>query len=236
MTDTTKKKQLFFDFGRDYDASLKNFFFSSSNRVLKQYLDQFLETDSKSDAFFFGEKASGKTFLLNSIINENEKDHRKSLYIDLSKLNGDERYFQGLSSFNLICLDNIDQASSNTQIQVFNLINELKTSGSTLFICSTFSLQNINCFPDLQSRLSAMSAFHLKPIKNEEVEEVIMFVSSRLNLNFNLDLANYFARFIKRTFIEIKTSLTELDKFIYSEKRELSKKTLSEFLKKKSNL
>ena len=63
-----------------------------------------------------------------------------------------------------------------------------------------------------------------------------MFVSSRLNLNFNLDLANYFARFIKRTFIEIKNSLIELDKFIYSEKRELSKKTLSEFLKKKSNL
>jgi hypothetical protein len=62
MTDTTKKKQLFFDFGRDYDASLKNFFFSSSNRVLKQYLDQFLETDSKSDAFFLVIKLREKRF------------------------------------------------------------------------------------------------------------------------------------------------------------------------------
>ena len=35
MKNITSKKQLFLDFGRDYDASLSNFFFSKANEIIK---------------------------------------------------------------------------------------------------------------------------------------------------------------------------------------------------------
>ena len=34
MENVTRKNQLYFDFGRDYDASLENFFFSSKILLL----------------------------------------------------------------------------------------------------------------------------------------------------------------------------------------------------------
>ena len=36
MINITKKKQLYFDFGRDYEASLENFFFSSKKSLLSK--------------------------------------------------------------------------------------------------------------------------------------------------------------------------------------------------------
>jgi len=35
MSKANRKNQLYFDFGRDYDARLSNFFFSQKNNVLK---------------------------------------------------------------------------------------------------------------------------------------------------------------------------------------------------------
>ena len=42
MKNVNRKKQLFFDFGRDYEANLDNFFFSSKNKLLKSELENFL--------------------------------------------------------------------------------------------------------------------------------------------------------------------------------------------------
>ena len=70
MENVTRKNQLYFDFGRDYDASLENFFFSSKNQVLKNELSEVIQSDQKKDIFISGTSGSGKTFLLNSLLNQ----------------------------------------------------------------------------------------------------------------------------------------------------------------------
>ena len=55
MKNITRKNQLYFDFGRDYDASLENFFFSSKNQVLKnELIETLIHSDQKKDIFISG--------------------------------------------------------------------------------------------------------------------------------------------------------------------------------------
>ena len=86
MKNITSKKQLFLDFGRDYDASLSNFFFSKANEIIKNEIHSLMQSTDKSDLFIYGENAAGKTFLLNSILND-APNNSQTIYIDLSKLN-----------------------------------------------------------------------------------------------------------------------------------------------------
>ena len=68
MKNITSKKQLFLDFGRDYDASLSNFFFSKANEIIKNEIHLLMQSNDKNDLFIYGENAAGKTFLLNSCL------------------------------------------------------------------------------------------------------------------------------------------------------------------------
>ena len=93
MKNITRKNQLYFDFGRDYDASLENFFFSSKNQVLKNELIETLNFEQKKDIFIMGANNSGKTFLLNSLLNHEESLSKANIYIVLSELDGSKDYF-----------------------------------------------------------------------------------------------------------------------------------------------
>ena len=47
MKNITSKKQLFLDFGRDYDASLSNFFFSKANEIIKNEIHLLMQSNDK---------------------------------------------------------------------------------------------------------------------------------------------------------------------------------------------
>ena len=51
MKNVNRKKQLFFDFGRDYEANLDNFFFSSKNKHLESELENFLNGAENQNVF-----------------------------------------------------------------------------------------------------------------------------------------------------------------------------------------
>ena len=109
MKNITSNKQVFFDFGRDYDAKLDNFFFSSENEILKSQIQQLIEDSKSEHIFLVGNSSSGKTFLLNSILNEVQPKDKPSLYIDASKLSSVDKNFESLEDSFLLCLDNIDE-------------------------------------------------------------------------------------------------------------------------------
>ena len=107
MKNVNRKKQLFFDFGRDYEANLDNFFFSSKNKPLESELENFLNGAESQNVFLTADSGNGKTFLLNSILNHKYLQDLKVIYIDVALLNEEKNYFTELSDFDLICLDNI---------------------------------------------------------------------------------------------------------------------------------
>ena len=83
MKNVNRKKQLFFDFGRDYEANLDNFFFSSKNKPLQSELENFLNGAESQNVFLTADSGNGKTFLLNSILNHELLQNLQLIYICL---------------------------------------------------------------------------------------------------------------------------------------------------------
>ena len=231
MSKANRKNQLYFDFGRDYDARLSNFFFSQNNNVLKQEVENLTNDANKIDIYLEGGSASGKTFLLNSIINDAKFDSDKKIYIDLAKLDGSQNYFDELENFNLICLDNIEVIKKELQIQLFNLINVLKGSNASLILASSSHRKELDFFLDLKSRLNQMTFFSIKELISEETVECSKFISQNLNIDLPEEIHDLMAKKIKRDFQSIKKAIIDFDKFLYSEKRQPTKMSAASFLK-----
>ena len=230
MKNITSKKQLFLDFGRDYDASLSNFFFSKANEIIKNEIHTLMRSNDKSDLFIYGRNEIGKTFLLNSILNDAPNSFQ-TIYIDLSKLNKEKDYFSDFENFDLICLDNLDSLNQSLEIQIFNLINASKASGTSLIFASGVPVSELQVFPDLYSRLKEINFFTLKSIDGDETLDCLNFLAPKLDLHIHADALELIAEKIKRDFLSIKQSLIDFDKYLYSEKKQPTKMSAASFLK-----
>ena len=228
----TRKKQLFFDFGRDYEANLDNFFFSSKNKPLQSELENFLNGAESQNVFLTADSGNGKTFLLNSILNHELLQNLQLIYIDVASLNKEKNYFDELSNFDLICLDNVDQTAKPLEVQIFNLINQCKDSSTNLLFASSSHPDNFQFLPDLVSRLKAFKQYRINSIADDDVVECLNFVVTKLKLNYSEDLINYFSTRIKRDFLSIKTAMQDFDKFLYSEQKQPTKISAASFLDK----
>ena len=231
MKNINRKNQLYFDFGRDYEVDLDNFFFSSSNSILKSELDEILNGSKNQKLFITGNKADGKTFLLNSFLNHNKIKELQSIYIDVSSLKNDENYLEGLSSFDLVCLDNIHKIADNLEIQIFNLINECKATTTNLILASNENPNELDYLPDLISRFNEFKRCRINPIDDDNVIECMEFVALKLNLEFSKELIEFISLRIRRDFFSIKKTLQDFDKFLYSEKKQPTKISAASFLK-----
>ena len=231
MKNINRNKQLFFDFGRDYEANLDNFFFSSSNKLLKLELENFLNGAVSQNIFLTASNGNGKTFLLNSILNHERLQNLKVIYIDVALLQQEKNYFDELSNFDLICLDNVDQTGKPLEVQIFNLINQCKDSSTNLLFASSNHPDSFDFLPDLVSRFKAFKQYRINFIADDDVVDCLNFVASKLKLNYSEDLINYFSARIKRDFSSIKTTMQDFDKFLYSEQKQPTKMSAASFLK-----
>ena len=231
MKNINRKNQLYFDFGRDYEANLENFFFSSKNSILKSELNEIIEGSTNQKLFITAQVADGKTFLLNSLLNHNRIKELQSIYIDVSSLKNDENYLEGLSSFDLVCLDNVHKIADNLEIQIFNLINECKATTTNLILASNENPNELNYLPDLISRFNEFKRCRINPIDDDNVIECMEFVALKLNLDFSKELIEFISVRIRRDFFSIKKTLQDFDKFLYSEKKQPTKISAASFLK-----
>ena len=231
MKNVNRKKQLFFDFGRDYEANLDNFFFSSKNKLLKSELENFLNGAVSQNIFLTASNGNGKTFLLNSILNHELLQNLQVIYIDIALLKQEKNYFDELSNFDLICLDNVDQTAKPLEVQIFNLINQCKDSSTNLLFASSHHPDSFDFLPDLVSRFKAFKQYRINAIADDDVVDCLNFVASKLKLNYPEDLIHYFSTRIKRDFLSIKTTMQDFDKFLYSEQKQPTKMSAASFIK-----
>ena len=231
MKNVNRKNQLYFDFGRDYEANLENFFFASKNNILRSEIIGLLEGASSQKLFITAKSEGGKTFLLNSLLNHEKIKDVQSIYVDVSSLKNDKNYLDGLSSFDLICLDNIHKMEKNLEIQIFNLINECKSTSSNIIIASNAQPNELNYLADLISRLNEFKRFRINEIDDEDIIACIEFITHRLDLKFSAEVIEYLSVRVRRDFFSIKKTLQDFDKFLYSEKKQPTKISAASFLK-----
>mgnify|MGYP003309048212 FL=1 len=187
-------KQLIFPFDSYQYPKINNFFYSSNNEVLINIIKDSIFANNNENFFIYGERDSGKSFLLQAICNEYSANGRKSIYIPMAKaINMQANMLENLNELDAVCIDDFTKFYDSTewQISFFNLINQCVLSKCSLYVSSDEGISEGVVFTDLMSRIKKMHVYEVKKIADGELSQALKFCAERNGINLNNEVINY---------------------------------------------
>tara|TARA_B100000035_G_scaffold243552_1_gene212043 strand:+ start:36 stop:692 length:657 start_codon:yes stop_codon:yes gene_type:complete len=210
-------EQQIFNFNSNLIYSEENFIKDSSNFEALNYLTKFPKWEN-SLINLYGEKKSGKTFLLNILKN------KKNFYY----LNHNEEFekdFDNLFLKEKLILDNI----SIDEKKMFSLINNFILHNKYLIISSRVPITSIKVnLKDLKSRLSQFYLLEIKNPSDNLVYSLIMKFFSDNQVVIRKELIENIVKKIDRSYLRIDDFLTKLNKLSIIKKKKIDYKLINE--------
>ena len=173
--------------------------------------DSSIRADNNENFFIYGERDSGKSFLLQAICNEYSTNGRKSIYIPMAKaIKMQATMLENLNELDAVCIDDFTKFYHSTEWQIafFNLINQCVLSKCSLYVSSDEGISEGVVFTDLISRIKKMHVYEVKKIADGELSQALKFCAERNGINLNNEVINYLTtretRIFDKLFLLIK--------------------------------
>jgi DnaA-homolog protein len=169
----------------------------------------------------------GKSHLLFALVNLANENQLNAAYLSLNdKHTLMPSMLEGLESFDLICLDDIEQVTDDLtwQIALFDLINRVKEAkNGKLVLSSGVPLPSLNLqLPDLSSRLNWGLNFRLKPLDEEQRLSALQMRAEQRGLHLPTEVAKFLMNRHQRDLSALIASLDTLDEVSLSQQRKLT--------------
>ena len=210
-------EQQIFNFDSNLIHSEENFIKDPSNLEVVNYLSKFPKWENRF-INLYGEKKSGKTFLLNIFKNKE----------NFSYLNCDDEFEKDFDSLFLkekLIIDNI----SINENKMFSLINNFILHNKYLIISSRVPITSLKVnLKDLKSRLSQFYLLEIKNPSDNLVYSLIMKFFSDNQVVIRKELIENIVKKIDRSYLRIDDFLTKLNKLSIAKKRKIDYKLINE--------
>ena len=230
-----KPKQLIFPFQINQKASFDSFFCSPDNQNLMTRLADIVISQDANELIIYGEKGSGKSFIMQAICNELSSSEKQFAFIPMKKaLNIGVEIFQNLDSLDTVCIDDLQLILANQEWEtaLFNLINECQQSNCSLILSlgSTQSVEESIVLPDLLSRIKRMEFIVLHAVQDELFSQAIVFVAQQLEIKIDNAELEFLLKHQTRIFSLLVENIITLDKQAASLKRKITIPLIKETL------
>ncbi len=203
-------EQQIFNFDSNSIYSEENFIKDSSNFEAFNYLSKFPKWENRM-INLYGEKKSGKTFLLNILKN------KKNFYY-LNHNEEFEKNFDNLFLKEKLIVDNV----SIDENKMFSLINNFILHNKYLIISSRIPITSLKVnLKDLKSRLSQFYLLEIKNPSDNLVYSLIMKFFSDNQVVIRKELIENIVKKIDRSYLRIDDFLTNLNKLSIIKKKRL---------------
>tara|TARA_B100001564_G_C20611727_1_gene657910 strand:+ start:760 stop:1464 length:705 start_codon:yes stop_codon:yes gene_type:complete len=229
-------KQLIFPFQINQKASFENFFCLPDNRYLITRLSDFISSNDAHELIINGEKGAGKSFLIQAICNQLSSKGKRFAFIPMNKaINMGIEIFQDLASLDVVCVDDLQLILSNADWEkaLFNLINECQQTSCSLILSlgDIQPIEEVTQLPDLLSRIKRMEFMTLRAVQNDQLNQALNFISSKLDINIEKAELDFLLRHQTRKFSLLVENLLSLDQQAASLKRRITIPLIKETLK-----
>ena len=210
-------EQQIFNFDSNSIYSEENFIKDSSNLEAFNYLSRFPKWENRL-INLYGEKKSGKTFLLNILKN-------KKNFFYLNYEDEFEKDFDNLFLKDRLIIDNI----FINENKMFSLINNFILHNKYLIISSRGPITSLKVnLKDLKSRLSQFYLLEIKNPSDNLVYSLIMKFFSDNQVVIRKELIENIVKKIDRSYLRIDDFLTKLNKLTIIKKKKIDYKLINE--------
>jgi DnaA family protein len=217
----------------------ENFYTSSTNELLLKELKSSINNTVDKDRehkqiFIWGTKDTGKSHLLQACCHQAFAHKKLAVYIPLSNMNHHGiDIFTGLSSYQLICLDDIDTvlAKDTWELALFNLINQARENQQILILSANENPRHSQCkLADLQSRLLWGASYQIHALNDNEKKVAIRYRARQRGIDLENQVIEYIYKRYPRDFTTLIEILNKLDKESLTSKRRITKQLVKQAL------
>ena len=210
-------EQQIFNFDSNLIYSEENFIQDSSNLEALNYLSKFPKWENRL-INLYGEKKSGKTFLLNILKN-------KENFYYLNHEDEFEKDFDSLFHKERLIIDTI----SMNENKMFSLINNFILHNKYLLISSRVPITSLKLnLKDLKSRLHQFYLLEIKNPSDNLVYSLIMKFFSDNQVVIRKEIIENIVKKIDRSYLRIDDFLTKLNKLSIIKKKKIDYKLINE--------
>ena len=198
-------------------------FHPGSNQEVLHALDQ----GEQQFIYLWGSAGSGKSHLLQALVNQAAQRGERSAYLPLREASGlAPDYLRDLEQLALICIDDMDRIAGQScwEEALFHLYNRIRTSATTRLVLTAHSAPGglSVTLPDLRSRLSWGLVLKLTPLDDAAKLAVLQQRARARGMELPLEVGRYLLQRVSRDMGTLSCWLERLDESSLAAQRKLT--------------
>lgn len=200
-------------------------FFIGENQLLVNIARETAERGSEVQLGIWGATGAGKSHLLNAICHAAGAFGRTAVYVSLAdSTDKSPSLMQGLESVDVIAIDDLDvlHNSADWQSALFDLVNRVRQSGSSIVTASQKNPSALDLLPDLVSRLVWGPVLRLLITGDLLLADALAERAGALGLAMPEEVVHYLLSRYPREIGSLFAALTALDHASLVEQRRLT--------------
>ncbi len=210
------------------DPPLPSFdnFVTASNAELISALNNLVTlTGAVPQCYLWGAAGSGKTHLLHACVH-----FAQSRGIQAGYFNAASFALADTTNLAFIAIDNIEQLEADSQIKLFNLINQVRDGQSRLVTAGNVAPMQLPLRVDVTTRLGWDAVYQIHPLSDADKSYALSKHAEARGFNLQTQVADYLIHHWRRDLPSLMAALDSLDKYSLQTQRAITVPLLKEIL------
>nr|WP_163503076.1 DnaA regulatory inactivator Hda [Halomonas socia] len=207
------------------DATFANFL-PAGNASLVQTLRAQWQPQGEPFLFLWGASGVGRSHLLQAACHAATDHDKRALYLPLAELGHfPPHMLEDSERLDLVAIDDLDKVLGRRRWEeaLFHAFNRLRDAGKCLVIAASAAPRQLDvALPDLASRLSWGTTFHVHPLDDEQRLAALKLRASVRGMQLPDEVARYMLHRGPRRLGEMCDALDTLDRASLSAQRKLT--------------
>ncbi|HEX4842270.1 MAG TPA: DnaA/Hda family protein [Limnobacter sp.] len=220
-------QQLLLDVFTPPRPTLGNFLVGQNAQVLHA-IKSLLQGHTLSPfVYLYGPPGCGKTHLLRALGEQ----------LGTAVLPGQQRFVFRPSASALL-MDNIEQLTPYSQVQLFNAFNQAMASGEppAIVLCGHEPTATLPLRDDLRTRIEAGLCLRVHPLSDDEKQAALQQVAQARGLQLSDEVVEYALRYFQRDMGSLMAVMDSLDRFSLEQQKPVSVNLLRHWMKRRESL
>lgn len=192
--------QLLLDISPDWQPTLDNFVVGDNAELL--FGLRAALAGNERNFYLWGETGCGKTHLLHAVLHAAQHAGLSALYCDAHVPD---------TLADVIAVDNVEEYDEATQIELFNLYNQMRDSGGLLVVSGKVAPQQLQLRPDLRTRLGWGLIYQLHRLSERETALALHAHAANKGYRLPDEVVHYLLTHGRRDLTSLLASLDALD-------------------------
>jgi DnaA family protein len=220
-------QQLLLDVFTPPRPTLTNFLVGQNGQLVHE-LQQLATLVSLSPFMYvYGPAGCGKSHLLRGVADE----------MGVNVVAGGNRFVFKPSEQALV-IDNIEQLTPYSQVQLFNAFNSslAENKPGKIILASEFPPAELKLRDDLRTRIEAGLCLRVHPLSDQEKHEALQSMAKSRGLQLSEEVIEYALRYFQRDMGSLMAVMDGLDRFSLEQQKPVSVNLLRHWMKRRESL